>query len=502
METMTVKNCVAGKWVDAQSGATFESRDPATGGLVGRCADSGIEDMEQAVQAAAAAAAPWRRMPAPRRGEILFRVAERLRQEKERLAPFVTREMGKVLAEARGDVQEAIDMAYYMAAEGRRQCGFVVPSELPDKSAQCVREPIGVAGLITPWNFPLAIPAWKTFPALILGNTVVLKPSPETPVTAARFVKLLHDCGLPLGVVNLVLGSSPQLGEALVRHPDVGVVSFTGSTATGAHVAVAAATYHKRVALEMGGKNAILVLDDADLDLATDGILWSAFGTTGQRCTACSRLIVQAGIKERLMRKLLSRIAKLRIGNGLKPDVQIGPLASRAQLDKVREYVRIGQREGATLLAGGQMLSDRDHAKGLFFAPTLFDHVTPSMRIAREEIFGPVLSVIEVKTLDEAIAVNQDVVYGLSTSVYTNDVANAQHAIKEVRTGLVYVNAGTIGSEVHLPFGGMRRTGNGHREAGQTALESFSEWKTVYVDYSGRLQRAQIDRPQEAGRSV
>jgi aldehyde dehydrogenase (NAD+) len=402
--------------------------------------------------------------------------------------------MGKVLAEARGDVQEAIDMAYYMAAEGRRQFGLVVPSELPSKSACCMREPVGVAGLITPWNFPLAIPAWKIFPALILGNTVVLKPSPETPVTAAEFIKILDECGVPPGVVNLVLGSSTQLGESLVRHPDVGVISFTGSTATGSDVAVAAATYHKRVALELGGKNAILVLDDADLDLAVDGIVWSAFGTSGQRCTACSRLIVQASVKDRLMKKLLAKVAKLQVGNGLKPGVDLGPLVSLAQLERVQEYVRIGIEEGAELLVGGHRLTEGEYARGFFFAPTVFDHVEPGMRIAREEIFGPVLAVIEVKDLDEAIGVNNGVPYGLSTAIYTRDINRAYQAMQEIRTAVVYVNAGTIGSEVHLPFGGMRRTGNGHREAGQAVLDTFSEWKTLYVDWSGRLQRAQIDR--------
>ncbi len=489
-----VKNFIGGKWVGAHSGRTFDSRDPATGEVVGRCVDSGPEDVNEAVKAATEAFEKWRLMPAPRRGEILFRVAERLIRDKEAMARTVTREMGKVLAEGKGDVQEAIDMAYYMAAEGRRQFGLVVPSELPDKSAQCMREPVGVVGLITPWNFPVAIPAWKAFPALILGNTVVLKPSPETPVTAALFVKVLEDCGLPPGVVNLVLGSSAELGEALVRHPNVALISFTGSTATGTRVAVEAASRHKRVALEMGGKNAIMVMEDADVELAVDGITWSAFGTTGQRCTACSRLIVHRDVKERLTRMLLNRMAKLSVGNGLKPGIDVGPLVSHAQLEKVQQYVQVGQDEGARLLTGGKALSGGEYARGHFFAPTLFDHVKPVMRIAREEIFGPVLGMIEVKDLDEAIAINNDVEYGLSSSFYTRDINRAQRAIRDIRTAVVYINAGTIGSEVHLPFGGMRRTGNGHREAGQAALDTFSEWKTVYVDYSGRLQRAQIDK--------
>jgi aldehyde dehydrogenase (NAD+) len=489
-----VKNFIGGKWVGAHSGRTFDSHDPATGDVVGRCVDSGPDDIDAAVKAAADAFEGWRRMPAPRRGEILFRVAERLMRDKESLARTVTREMGKVMTEGKGDVQEAIDMAFYMAGEGRRQFGQVVPSELPDKSAQCLREPVGVVGLITPWNFPIAIPSWKTFPALIMGNTVILKPSPETPVTAALFVKALEECGVPPGVVNLVLGSGPELGEKLVCHPSVALISFTGSTATGGKVAVDAARYRKRVALEMGGKNAILVMENADLELAVDGITWSAFGTSGQRCTACSRLIVHRDVKDRLTQMLLARIGKLSVGNGLKPGTDLGPLVTRAQLERVHGYVQIGQKEGARLLAGGKVLSDGEHAKGHFYAPTLFDRVTPTMRIATEEIFGPVLGMIEVKDLEEAIAVNNSVEYGLSTSIYTRDVNRAQRAMRDIRTAVVYVNAGTIGSEVHLPFGGMRGTGNGHREAGQAALDTFSEWKTIYVDYSGRLQRAQIDK--------
>ena len=488
-----VCNFIGGKWIPAHSGRTFETWNPATGQVIARCADSGVEDVRQAVAAAREAFEAWRRLPAPRRGELLYRVAERLVHEKESLARTLTSEMGKVLEEARGDVQEAIDMAYYMGGEGRRQFGHVAPAELPQKSACAIREPLGVVGLITPWNFPMAIPAWKSFPALIMGNTVVLKPSPDTPFTAALFVKILEETGIPPGVVNLVLGSTPHAGEALVKHFDVALISFTGSTATGANVALDAATHHKRVALEMGGKNAILVMEDADLELAVEGIVWSAFGTSGQRCTACSRLIVHRAVKNRLVTLLLERMQMLRVGNGLDPETEVGPLINQGQLDRVHDLVKAGQQEGARLLAGGYPLTEGEYASGSFYAPTLFDKVTPSMRIANEEIFGPVLTILEVQSLEEAIALNNAVEYGLSSALYTQDVNRAQYAMRELRSGIVYINAGTIGSEVHLPFGGVKATGNGHREAGQAALDAFSEWKSIYVDYSGQLQRAQID---------
>ncbi len=486
-------NCIGGKWVSAQSGRTFATRNPATGQVIAHCADSGVEDVREAVAAAREAFESWRRLPAPRRGELLYRVAERLVHEKESLARTLTSEMGKVLVEARGDIQEAIDMAYYMGGEGRRQFGHSAPAELPNKSACSIREPLGVVGLITPWNFPSAIPAWKSFPALIMGNTVVLKPSPDTPYTAALLVKILDEAGMPPGVVNLVLGSTPQVGEALVKHPDVALISFTGSKATGTKVALDAANHHKRVALEMGGKNAILVMEDANLELAVEGIVWSAFGTTGQRCTACSRLIVHQAVKDRLVTLLLDRMKTLRVGNGLNPETDVGPLINRLQRDRVHDLVKAGQQEGARLLAGGHPLTEGEYADGSFFAPTLFDGVMPSMRIANEEIFGPVLSVLEVQSLEEAIALNNSVEYGLSSALYTQDVNRAQYAMRELRSGIVYINAGTIGSEVHLPFGGVKATGNGHREAGQAALDTFSEWKSIYVDYSGQLQRAQID---------
>ena len=494
-----IQNYIAGKWVPAASGKTFETRNPATGQLIATCADSNAEDINRAVAAAREAFDSWRRVPAPRRGELLYRVAERLSHEKEMLAKSLTSEMGKVLMEGRGDVQEAIDMAYYMAGEGRRQFGHIAPSELPNKSAYAIREPLGVVGLITPWNFPMAIPAWKSFPALIMGNTVVLKPSPDTPYTAALFVKVLEEAGMPPGVVNFVMGSAPELGAKLVKHPDVALISFTGSKATGGKVAVDAATHYKRVALEMGGKNAIIVMDDADLELAVEGIVWSAFGTTGQRCTACSRLIVHTSVKERMVALLLERMAKLQVGDGLDPSIDVGPLINKTQLNRVHELVQMGVQEGASLRIGGQPLTDGHYASGHFYAPTLFDNVAPTMRIATEEIFGPVLCVIEVNSFEDALKVNNSVEYGLSSSLYTQDINRVHVAMRELQSGIVYINAGTIGSEVHLPFGGIKDTGNGHREAGQAALDTFSEWKSIYVDYSGHLQRAQIDTNSSQG---
>jgi aldehyde dehydrogenase (NAD+) len=487
------RNYIAGEWVDAISGELFPSRNPATGELIGEVPRGGAPDIGRAVAAAAAAFDRWRKVPAPKRGEILFRVGAILDGEKERLARLLTREMGKVLPEARGDVQEAIDMAYYMAGEGRRLFGYVAPVELPDKFGMAMRDPVGVVAVVTPWNFPIAIPSWKILPALIAGNSVVFKPASDTPVLAIEFVKIFEEAGLPPGVLNIVTGPGGAAGEALVAHPDVKVVTFTGSTEAGRRVSELAASGLKKVSLEMGGKNAILVMDDADLDLALDGILWSAFGTTGQRCTACSRVIAQKGIHRELVERLAERAARLRLGDGLLPTTDVGPVINRRALEAIDGYVEVGRREGARLLTGGRIAVEGDLARGSFYAPTVFDRVDPGMRIAQEEIFGPVLSVMTAENLQEAVRVNNASAYGLSASIFTRDVNAAFEAIRDLTTGIVYVNAGTIGAEIQFPFGGTRATGNGHREAGQAAFEVFTEWKSVYVDYSGRLQRAQID---------
>ncbi|MCS7006673.1 MAG: aldehyde dehydrogenase family protein [Gaiellaceae bacterium] len=487
------RNLVGGEWLDAASGETFDSTSPADGEHLGTFPRSGAEDVDRAVAAAKAAYDEWRLVPAPKRGEILFRFAQLLVERKDELAELMTHEMGKVKAEAGGDVQEAIDMSYYMGGEGRRLFGQTTPSELRDKFQMSVRMPIGVVAAITPWNFPIAIPSWKIAPALVAGNTVVFKPATDTPLLGQRFVELLVEAGVPPGVVNIVHGGGGEVGERLVRHPDVRVISLTGSRETGVKVLHAAADGLKHVHLELGGKNAIIVMDDADLDLAVDGIIWSAFGTSGQRCTAASRVIAQAGVYEALASRLVARAEALRLGVGWDEATDVGPVINRAALEKIHSYTQIGLDEGAKLLTGGEIATEGELAKGFYYRPTIFGDVDPEMRIAQEEIFGPVLALIKVRDEAEAVRVSNGIRYGLSSSIFTRDVNRAFRAIRDLEAGITYVNAGTIGAEVHLPFGGVKDTGNGHREAGQAALDVFTEWKSVYVDYSGRLQRAQID---------
>jgi aldehyde dehydrogenase (NAD+) len=491
--TKSFQNYIAGEWTDATSGETFESTSPANGDAIGTFPRSGAEDVERAVSAAKAAFEDWRLVPAPKRGEILFRFGQLLIDQKEELAQLMSREMGKVLAEARGDVQEAIDMSFYMGGEGRRLFGQTTPSELRDKFQMSVRMPIGIVGVITPWNFPIAIPSWKTLPALVAGNTIVFKPATDTPALGQRYVELLVEAGLPPGVVNIVHGGGGQVGDALVRHPDVRVISLTGSRETGVEVLRAAAEGLKHVHLELGGKNAIIVLDDADLDLAVEGIVWSAFGTSGQRCTAASRVIVQRGAYDELQRKLVAAAESLRLGAGWEDDTDVGPVINKRALEKIHSYTEIGKGEGAKLLTGGEIASGNGLSDGFFYRPTIFGDVDPAMRVAQEEIFGPTTALIPVDNFDEAIQAANGVKYGLSSSIFTRDVNKAFRAMRDLDTGITYINAGTIGAEVHLPFGGTKDTGNGHREAGQAALDVFTEWKSIYVDYSGRLQKAQID---------
>jgi alpha-ketoglutaric semialdehyde dehydrogenase len=492
-EPTTYQLFIAGRWVQGVSGDTFESVNPAdTRDVVGRFQAGTPPDVAMAIRAAEMATPGWKATPAPKRGEILYRFGALMAEHKERLARAMTREMGKVLAEARGDVQEGIDIAFLMAGEGRRMFGDTVPSELPDKWAMSIRQPLGIAGIVTPWNFPMAIPCWKMMPALVAGNTILFKPSSDAPLCATLLVELMDEAGFPPGVVNLVTGSGGDVGDAIVDSPDVAVISFTGSSATGKAIATRAGRRLKRLSLELGGKNAVVVLRDADLDLATDGILWSAFGTTGQRCTACSRVIVDRAVADDLVARLETRATALRLGSGLDESVDVGPLVNAAAADKVERYAAIGRTEGE-LVTGGTRVTDGELAHGHFFAPTIFHGVEPMATIAQEEIFGPVLSVIPVDGYEEAMTAANQVKYGLSASVYTQNVNTAFRAMRDFETGIVYVNAGTTGAETHLPFGGWKDTGNGHREAGHVALDTFTEWKAIYVDFSGRLQRAQID---------
>jgi alpha-ketoglutaric semialdehyde dehydrogenase len=487
------KNLIGGQWLPAKSGKTFKNLNPADNSdVVGEFPASGAEDVDAAVAAAKEAYATWRLAPAPKRAEILLRAAALLVQNKEKFARDMTREMGKVLAETRGDVQEAIDEAYYVAGEGRRLFGVTTPSELQNKFAMSVRMPVGVCGLITPWNFPMAIPSWKLFPALISGNTCVIKPAEDTPLSTYNLVQTLIDAGLPPGVVNIVAGYGPDAGAPLVEHKDVRAISFTGSSEIGSLVGQRAAANFKPVSLEMGGKNAMIVLDDANLDLALDGGLWGAFGTTGQRCTATSRILLQKGIAAKFTERFVERAEMLRIGDGLDESIEVGPQVNASQIETSSKYVDIALAEGAKLLLGGGALTDGDYAKGTFFAPTVFGGVTASMRIAREEVFGPVVSLIEFETFEEAIQIANSIEYGLSTALYTKDVNRAFAAMRDLEAGITYINAPTIGAEVHLPFGGVKQTGNGHRE-GLGAIDFFTTWKAVYVDYSDKLQRAQID---------
>ena len=492
----TYHNFIDGSWTPSVSGELFENRNPANGAdLIGVFQRSTRADAERAIDAAERAYQRWRLVPAPRRAEILFRAAQLIADRKEKLARDMTREMGKVLEETRGDVQEAIDMTYFMAGEGRRQYGQTTPSELRDKFAMSVRQPLGVCAVITPWNFPMAIPSWKIIPALVCGNTVVFKPATLTPLSAWNFVKILEEAGVPPGVVNLVTGGGEAIGHILSQHDHVRVVSFTGSTAVGRTVSETAAPSFKKVHLEMGGKNVIMVMDDANLELAVEGCLWGGFGTTGQRCTAASRVVVHEKVYGSFVESFVDRAKALRVGDGADPRTQMGPLVSAGQLETVVKYVEIGQQEGARLACGGHALTTGPFGKGYFHEPTVFSDVSPSMRIAQEEIFGPVVSIMPCRSLEEAVAIGNGVQYGLSASIYTQDVNRAFSAMRDLYTGIFYVNAPTIGAEVHLPFGGTKATGNGHREAGTAALDVFSEWKSVYVDFSGKLQRAQIDAP-------
>ncbi|MFB6286906.1 MAG: aldehyde dehydrogenase family protein [Candidatus Bipolaricaulia bacterium] len=489
---MSYHNWINGAWVDAHSAETFESISPANNDdSLGDFPRSTQDDVEAAVEAADEAFQPWRKTPAPERGEILFRVARLLDERQEELAQLMTREMGKVLNETRGDVQEAIDMGYYLAAEGRRLHGYTTTSELPNKFNYAKRRPIGRIAMVTPWNFPIAVPSWKLFPALVAGNTAVWKPSEDSPRVAVEFCKIFEEAGLPNGVLNLVTGYGEDAGAPLVKHPKIDMVSFTGSVDVGRQIYQVAAEKLNKVHLEMGGKNPVVALADADVDLAVEGIAWSAFGTTGQRCTACSRLIAHEDVHDELVDKLITEAENLTLGDGLDDSTDVGPVVNRGQLKRIHDYVQLGVKEGANLVTGGEIAEDGDLANGTFYRPTIFTGVTPDMRIFHEEIFGPVLAVTKARDYDEAMALANDPDYGLSASVYTNSVFQAHRFLEDIEAGITYVNSGTIGSEVHLPFGGVKSTGNGGREAGESAIDEYTDWQAVYVDYSGELQKAQ-----------
>ena len=489
----TYLNYIAGEWIEPLSGDYFENRNPArTDDLVGLFPRSGSEDVKRAVAAAADGFETWRRVPAPERGNVLKRAGDLLTERKEEIARVATREMGKVLEETRGDVQEGIDTAYYAAAEGRRLFGHTVPSELPSKWAMSFRRPIGVCGIITPFNFPMAIPTWKIFPALVCGNSVIFKPAEDAPGTASLFVEILVEAGVPPGTVNLVHGLGEEVGAELVSNPKVPVLSFTGSTETGRAIGEVCGRLLKRLSLEMGGKNAQIVMPDADMELALDGVLWGAFGTTGQRCTATSRLLVHRDIEEEFLGRVMARAQELRLGDGAMEETDVGPLVNEAALRKVESYMAVAREEGTIVLGGSRVPGDGS-ADGFFFEPTIVRGVKPGSRMACEEIFGPVLSVMVFDDFGEAVRINNEVRYGLSSSIYTRDVLLAFRALKELDTGITYVNAPTSGAEAHLPFGGVKETGNGHREGGWEVYDFFSETKVGYLDYSGRLQRAQID---------
>jgi aldehyde dehydrogenase (NAD+) len=489
----TFHNYIAGAWVEPSTGKYQDNTNPAdTSDVIGRFPLSGADDVARAVASAQRGFELWKRTPAPARGDVLRRVGEIMIARKEELADLMTREMGKPLAETRGDVQEGIDTAFYAATEGRRLFGHTVPSELRNKWAMSFRRPIGVAGIITPFNFPLAIPTWKIFPALVCGNAVVFKPGEDVPHTGHVFVEILLEAGLPPEVIQLVHGDG-LAGASIVEHPGIALVSFTGSTDTGSKVGETCGRLHKRLSLEMGGKNAQIVLDDAKLDLALDGVLWGAFGTTGQRCTATSRLILQDGIHDRFVAMLVARAKTLKLGDGRKAGTDVGPVIHAESITKIERYVEIGLSGGATLALGGRRATGAGLEKGFFFEPTIFTGVKAGSRLEQEEIFGPVLSVIRVKDAAEAFQVNNGVKYGLSSSLYTQDVNLAFQALQSLDNGITYINAPTIGAEAHLPFGGVKATGNGHREGGWEVYEFYSETKVGYVDFSGSLQRAQID---------
>ena len=485
-QVTTYKNYIGGQWVESVSGRTYPITNPAKRSTVlGEFQTSAPEDALRAVEAVQNARSAWADTPAPVRAAVLFRALEVMRGRADDIARTITIEEGKPLPDARGEVKRAMNIIEYAAGEGRRMFGYTTPSELPSTMAYTVRRPLGVVAIITPWNFPIAIPAWKIAPALICGNTLVFKPASGTPLSAVKLVEVFEEAGLPSGVLNLITGPGSSVGNALVESPQVRGISFTGSTEIGTGIYAQGARLLKKVQCEMGGKNAVILLADADLDKALGGIIQGAFGSTGQRCTATSRVIVEEPVYDEFMGQLMERTSKLKIGNGLDPDVDVSPLSSEYQFQKVMEYIGIGTEEGARLACGGHAVSGGIFDDGYYIEPTIFTDVDPEMRIAQEEIFGPVLTVFKAKDLEDAVNISNNVKFGLSSSVYTKDLTRAFQYVNTVEAGMVHINAPTLGGEVHLPFGGLKASGVGHREQGTEAVDFFSEVITVYIDYAG-----------------
>lgn len=482
---------INGKWT-ASGSDSFATKSPINGETLAIFPNCTKKEVIDAVGAAERAFQKWKKVPAPKRAEILLNAAQIMKERKNKLGALVSREMGKIISEGKGDVQEGIDFLEYIAGEGRRMFGETTPSELPDKFCMTALQPVGVVGLITPWNFPIAIPCWKIAPALVAGNTIVFKPASKTPLCAAKLVEIFEEAGLPPGVLNIVTGSGNVVGREIVENPRIKLISFTGGVPAGLDVYMRASRFLKRVHLELGGKNPQIIMDDANIDLAIEGALFGAFGTAGQRCTATSRLIVHKNVYDKAVSKLLARTRKLKVGNPLDMKTDVGPVSSGDQEKTVLGYIQTGKMEGAKILCGGKKLTCGIYDKGYFIEPTVFE-AKHGMRITKEEIFGPVLCVMKANDYEDAVRIANDVKYGLSSSIYTKDLKLAFKAIQDLEAGITYINAPTIGAEVHLPFGGVKNTGNGSREAGTEAIREFTEIKTVFIDYSDRLQKAQID---------
>jgi alpha-ketoglutaric semialdehyde dehydrogenase len=486
-----VGNYIRGEWISIRQGREIEVRNPADQDeVLGKGFLASAAEAEAAIAAAHEALPAWARMPAPRRGEIVERAADLLRAEQDEVARLLTREEGKTFSEAKGEVYRAYNVLNYTAGQSRRMGGVTIPSELPKNFAYTMRQPLGVVALITPWNFPICIPAWKIAPALVAGNTVIFKPSSTTPLTAAKLVDIFERAGVPPGVLNLLVGSSSEVGDLLTRDSRVRGISFTGSSDNGTAIYATCARRGVKAQCEMGGKNPVVVLEDADLSLAVDGIVSGAFGSTGQRCTATSRVVVQESVADELVSRMIQRISKWNLGSGLDPDTQMGPLVSAQQLKTVEEYIAIGKREGAALVTGGSRPSGLP--RGFFIEPTIFDSVRPDHRIAREEIFGPVLSVIRAKDYEQALEFANTSEYGLTASIYTSDAGRIFDFCERIEAGMVHVNSPTVGGEAQIPFGGMKSSGVGEREQGPTALDFYTDVKVVYIDYTGAARTSKF----------